>query len=504
VSAGRNLIAGLGGSAWTAIVNLGAVPFYLHYLGIESYALVGFYITLQALFVIVDMGLTPTVSREVAGCLAVGRVDESRSLLKTFEIFYWSVAVIIAVVAFTAAPPFISWWLSSAEIQPDVLKQAATIMVLIIALRCPLGLYQGALTGAERFGLASIINAAFATLTALLTISVLTYVSESITAFFSAQVFVAALYLMTLRLCAKRVIGQHEKRRANFDLSILMRASRFAAGMSAITATSVVFTQMDKLTVSRMLGLESFGYYALAVAVSGALYVLVTPVFNMVYPRMSALFAAKQFHDLEQYYAIATRFMASVILPVGITLAFYSTEVLMIWTGDPVVANNAGPIVRLLALGSTLHAIMYIPYSAQLAFGNTLIPLLTNLLLMSFSIPFLVLLVNEFGAIGAGCAWLGLQTAYLLLGSVVTHRYLLQLSWRDWFGKNVLIQMMVTGISVLVVGGFLQEYIDSNWLRVFSGSLFGAILIVFNVLLFKNTRQIIIGILRRNSTFIHQ
>ena len=42
------------------------VPVYIKYLGIESYGLIGFFASMQAWFALLDMGMTPTLGREIA------------------------------------------------------------------------------------------------------------------------------------------------------------------------------------------------------------------------------------------------------------------------------------------------------------------------------------------------------------------------------------------------------------------------------------------------------
>ena len=66
----RNLLAGLANSVWSALVSLAVVPFYLKYLGIEAYGLIGFFVTTQAILSLLDMGMAPTINREVALCSA--------------------------------------------------------------------------------------------------------------------------------------------------------------------------------------------------------------------------------------------------------------------------------------------------------------------------------------------------------------------------------------------------------------------------------------------------
>ncbi|MFX4408666.1 polysaccharide biosynthesis protein, partial [Acinetobacter baumannii] len=42
------------------------LPLYVKYMGAEAYGLVGFFAMIQALFGLLDFGLTPTISRQTA------------------------------------------------------------------------------------------------------------------------------------------------------------------------------------------------------------------------------------------------------------------------------------------------------------------------------------------------------------------------------------------------------------------------------------------------------
>jgi O-antigen/teichoic acid export membrane protein len=61
-----NLVANFGGSAWTALMGFLFVPLYIKFIGIEAYGLIGLFFVMQALFAVMDMGLSATASREIA------------------------------------------------------------------------------------------------------------------------------------------------------------------------------------------------------------------------------------------------------------------------------------------------------------------------------------------------------------------------------------------------------------------------------------------------------
>src|SRR6266849_10807514 len=155
---GRNLLAGLANSVWTAIVTLAVVPLYLKYLGIEAYGLIGFFATTQALLQILDLGLAPTINREVARCSATGNLGEAGNLLHSLAVIYWGMAGVIVLFIVALAPFIANYWLQSKHLSQETIVHAVMLMGLVIACRWPIGLYQGALMGAQRLTVSSGVN----------------------------------------------------------------------------------------------------------------------------------------------------------------------------------------------------------------------------------------------------------------------------------------------------------------------------------------------------------
>ena len=93
----RNLIANYIGQGWTALMGLAFVPLYIKYLGIESYGLIGIFAVLTAWLSLLDMGMTPTLSREMARFTAGSQSAQSiRDLLRSIEVITFSIAMVIA------------------------------------------------------------------------------------------------------------------------------------------------------------------------------------------------------------------------------------------------------------------------------------------------------------------------------------------------------------------------------------------------------------------------
>lgn len=465
---GRNLLAGLANSIWSALVGLAVVPFYLKYLGIEAYGLIGFFVTTQALFSLLDMGLAPTINREVARHSATGNLKEAGKLLHTLAVVYWGMAGVIALLIVALAPLIAEYWLQSKQLSPQTISHAVMLMGLVVACRWPIGLYQGALIGAQRLTVSSGINMVMATIGSLGAVVVLAFVSPTIEAFFIWQACVGLAYAIIMRWGAWRVIGR--LRDIRFDVNKLKSIWRFSAGMSGVAVSAIILMQLDKVLLSKILSLEDFGRYALAGVVASGLYVLLTPAFNVIYPRLSALVATGDTEKLIDLYRSGTRLLSAVLFPIATVTAVFAEEILNLWTGNPSLASSTAPVVSLFLIGTALNGAMHFPYALQLAYGMTRLPLTINAILVVVMIPTTIFLALQYGAVGGAAAWAVLNGIYLLIGTRLTHRALLKGIGLKWVLWDV---GMPLGMSLLIVGGIgheVREWGYSNYAELLIGS----------------------------------
>src|ERR1700736_6693337 len=119
MSSDRNLIAGVANSLWSAALSVAFVPLYLKYLGMEAYGLIAFFTSAQALLSLLDMGLAPTMNREVARCSAKNNFEEAGPLLHSLSVLYWISAAVIGIAMAVLAPFLASHWLHATSMSQD-------------------------------------------------------------------------------------------------------------------------------------------------------------------------------------------------------------------------------------------------------------------------------------------------------------------------------------------------------------------------------------------------
>jgi O-antigen/teichoic acid export membrane protein len=473
---GVGLLAGLVNSCWAALVGFLVVPQYLKYLGVEAYGLIGFFAMMQAMLSLLDMGMAPTMNREVARHSALGTIKEVRTLLHTLSILYLGVALLIAIAIYLLAPFLALHWLKSGKISPDVLEHAIILMGIVIACRFPIGLYQGALMGKQLQITCSMVNILMVTLGSAGGVMVLAFIVPSIEAFFIWQALVGILQLSILRWAAWNAMG-HEGI-TKFQLASLKKIWRFSVGMSGVAISSIILLQLDKILLSQLLTLEDFGLYSLAVLLASGLSILVMPFFNVTFPYFSSLLASKQPIKILRAYKAGTKILSGVIFAAVFSAAFNAHEIIYLWVQDASIASKVAPLFSLLILGGAINSVMIFPYTLKLAYGRTKISIIIIVSLIFIYAPLTYVLVMNYGAMGGAMGWLILNIIYLFFGSWFTHQYLFQKQALSWVTGDVIFPACIAFVIILI-GNFIFHD-DNALINLIIGGLFFIIAVLVN------------------------
>jgi len=446
-----NLIANFFGSGWSAVMGLAFIPFYINLMGVEAYGLVGVYISLQAIFSILDLGLSQTLGREMSrlSLSSVGH-QQMANTARTLEIIYWASAVLLGSM-FALSSHFIAkFWLNPVQLSSDSVSNSLLIMALVIALRWPLTLYIGGLNGLQRQVSLNVQLAFFATFQGVGAILVLWLIKPTIEAFFLWQGISSLLQVLSIRLGFWRAMPLKV---GHFSLSVLYSIWRFALSMTGISLLAAILTQLDKLVLSKMLSLENFGFYVFASSVASILFRVVSPIFTTYLPRFTQLLTVEDMCSLKNSYHTASQIMAIALVPVACVLSLYAHEVLMLWTQNEQLAEHTYLLVAVLTLGNMLNGLVTVPYALQVAHGWTRFALIQNLLAVVLMVPALFIFVNQYGEVGAAFVWAGLNLLFLLVGVFIMHRKLLSGQWGRWLLEAVICPLFVGSLTVLLFKG---------------------------------------------------
>jgi O-antigen/teichoic acid export membrane protein len=211
----------------------------------------------------------------------------------------------------------------------------------------------------------------------------------------------------------------------------------FSLGMTGITITGMILSQVDKLVLTKLLPLHQFGYYTLASSAASLLPQLVAPLFVAVFPMLSQALVGGDQDEVRGQFHLSAQLTALVVFPAAAVLVLFSHDVLTVWTGTPALAQSSSRALSLLALGALLNSIMAMPYTLQLAHGWTRLSVNINLVLVALTVPYSILATWRWGVVGAASTPVFMNAAYILIGAPLTFRRLMPGAGGRWLLRDV-------------------------------------------------------------------
>jgi O-antigen/teichoic acid export membrane protein len=478
----KNMVANFAGNMWQNLIGLIFIPLYMKFLGMEAWGLIGIFFTIQNISGLLDLGMSNTLSREMARLSALqGREQEMRNLIRTLEIIYWGVAVFAGIAVALLSPVIAHHWVKAELLSGTTITQALLLMGLAITLQMPIGFYSGGLMGMQRQVLLNAITIATSTLRGVGAVLILWLVSPTVQAYFLWQIVVSIINTFLLAMFLKRRLRFGDNK-AVFQKQLFEGIWKFSAGMSGISILSVILSQMDKVILSRILPLEMFGYYVLAWTVATSLGGLFTAVFSSIYPRLTQLVSVNDQDELKRLYHESCQFVSVLILPAAIVIALFSKELLLLWTQSPTKTDNTYRLVSILICGTAINGIMSLPYALQLAFGWTKLSFFKTLIAVILLVPLIIYMAMRYGAIGAASVWLVLNMGMFFFEIPIMHlRLLRKEKWR-WYLQDVCLPLavcvLVAGLGRIVINGPMPQFMMLLNLIIISALTLGTTAII--------------------------
>lgn len=454
----KNILANYISQIYVTLISIFMVPFYVKYMGIEAYGLVGFFAMLQVWFNLLDMGLTPTMARETARFNG-GATDalSLRRLLRAMEGIFIGIALVGCAAMMAGAGSIARSWLNVQQLPLTEVKHAIMLMAAIIALRWVCGLYRGAINGFERIVWLSGFNATIATARFVFIIPFFIYVGASPTEFFSYQLVLAVIEVAVLVIQTYRLLpNTTTMQRTTWQWKPLRDVLKFSLSVAFTGSIWVLVTQTDKLVLSKLLPLAEYAYFMLAVLVASGVMVVSGPISGALVPRMSKLAAEGDDAGLVRLYRNATQLVGVIAVPVALVLAVFAEQVLWAWTGDANVARKAAPVLTLYALGNGILAFGAFPYYLQFAKGDLRLHMIGNLLFLLLLIPALIWATFQYGAVGAAWAWLTTNIVYFSIWIPKVHSRFVKALHAKWLLHDISIIVIVTITSIVLFNNFMS------------------------------------------------
>ena len=446
----RNIAANVLGGGTAAITAFLLIPLQIRQLGLEAYGIIAFLASIQVLFSLFDLGLSPAVTWYVARAGDRAPVTAG-AILRGVGAVYAAIGVALGLALAIAAPWLAADWLRLDTVPTDIAVTVMRLASVALLLRWPVSLLAGLLAGLQQFAPLNVAKAIHAGIN-FAGGAVVLLVWHDVVAF-TAWLVVAAAIELCLYLVAVRVSTHGE--RSGPPSAALGAVWRYGASIAVIGALSLVLTQSDRVVLARLVSTATLGVYAAAYNLLYGLTLIQLFVGSAVFPSFASDFAAANIGRIrDRHHDTAQLTIYLYGLPFALLLAFGET-VLNIFV-PPEAAHSAAPVLVLLAIGFLFNALTAVPYSLTIAGGLSRLPVIVNAVSLAWYLPALVIGVMAYGPVGAAAAWAVLNISYVVTLIPMAQRRLLgggTLAWlRSAFLPFPLVGIVTFGAARLIVG----------------------------------------------------
>jgi O-antigen/teichoic acid export membrane protein len=425
-----NIAVNLGGQIAVLVLALVAARLVFSRLGQDALGLVLFVQTLNVvLAMVLDLGVSSVTVREVAAH-ADADPNYVRDLLRTASSLYWGAYAVMAGLLVIAAPWIATHWVHLHAL--DVGTASSVIRVLGVAAltALPRALYASIFRGLQRMVFNNVVDAGTLLLQQAGTVVIVIRGGG----LFLVVLWLAATYalgIIAYWFLLFRVISLRALM-PGWSEVVVRRNARFSAHMMSISWLAAIHTYVDRLAVSRLLTVATFGWYAFAAMVVGRGTLVAMAISDAAYPSLSNLFTQGNRPRMLAQYRALQDLICYATLPLYAGIA-YLTLPLMTAVFNHQVASALLLPVAVLCLGYYMNGTLTLPYVYSLAVGKPQITSRLSFLAAFIVVPVAVVSIARFGVAGAGLGYLAYHLFFYAVGIPRYCRECLQLPASSWY-----------------------------------------------------------------------
>lgn len=493
----KNILANYAGKLYTILIGVIILPFYLDFLGAEAYGLVGFFVLMQSWMALLDIGMSPTISREVAklrGSTSLKERESFKALLHSLEFVFIGISLIVSIGVLLFNGWLSSTWLKVETLSLSTVSYSIILMGVMVGIRFLSTLYKSGVVGAEEQVWLNVVNVIIATLKFVGVLFILAFISNDVQYFFEYQIVITFLefFIFFTKFYKIVKIGRFK---LYFSYVAIKPIIPFASGIAVTTAIWIILTQLDKTLLSHFLPLAEYGYFMIVAVVANAIMQLIDPISQAILPRMTNLLAQKKDAEMIKVYKKSTQLMAVFIFSVVGIVAVFSYELLYAWTGDIKLSSWAKEILFWYAIGNGITAISAFQYYLQFAHGKLKMHVKYNLFLVAVSIPLISWAAYSYGAIGVALVWFFLNLISFLVWVPWVHHKFAPGIHKEWMLKDIF-PIFLSTLIFLTIARYIGLDLNQSRIVIFLIlCLLGSLLLLINAFTSSEGRTLILKFL---------
>jgi len=477
-----NIIANYIGRVYLMVIGIVMVPIYFSYIGAEAYGLVGFFALIQGWMMLLDLGLSPTIAREVSTIMASESNEkkiEFKYLFHSIEAIFIAISLTITLLIVFGSDFITNRWLKVESLNKESVAYVISLMGIMVGLRFWATLYRSGITASEEQVWYNKANIIINTLKFVGSFLVLKYISSDYVLFFEYQLLIAIIEFLVFSIKFYKIIGIGYFK-LYFSFARVRPVLKFAISIAYTGAVWIFISQLDKLLLSNILSLKEYGYYTLVATIALAIIQVSEPIQFAILPRLTALYEQKKQEEMFSVYKRATQWIAIIIFSVGAIVSYYSYELLYSWTGDAEASLWGKGLLFWYAIANSILGLTTLQVYLQIAYGRLKLNVIYHTLALLFYTPLMFLVAYNYNVENVAQLWFGFVILTLLIWVPIVHAKFAPKVNKDWFFK-IVAPIFVSSLAYVILLNKLNIQLSQNRAVLFAMLLLiGGVLLVIN------------------------
>ena len=255
-----------------------------------------------------------------------------------------------------------------------------------------------------------------------------------------------------------------------------------------------IISYSDKILVAILGSISGLSFYYIAFQVVSKLNEIPSNILLVYYTRFGLSSSNNDRDQLVKDFSSASRIISIIVIPIAINLFMASNFLLKLWLQTESVENIEN-ILNILCFGSMFSCLALPCFSLASAVGKPNYILVNNVCSSIFLILINIVLITNYGIIGAAYSWSIVQFFVLIFMSIKVSKYL-NISFKDYIVKHFLNILLKVGFSLILIYFLLSYFINNITFNLLMSNIC-IIIIIYNFILLPVEKKLLNSLINK-------
>lgn len=397
----RNTIWNFASQATPVAIALVAVPILVRVLGASRFGVLSLIWVLVGYFSFFDFGFGRALTQLTAQRLGTSSEHQIAPLVWSYlflTAFFGLLAAIVVAVG--------SDWLvhRSLSIPTEIERESVTAFMLM-AISLPFAIstpgLRGCLEAYQRFDLVALLRLPSSLALVLGPLATLPF-SKSLVPITAVLVGTRSVAWIAHFFVCRRVMPELKRPQAP-RLALIRAMAGYAGWMTVSNVVAPLMAYLDRFLIGSMISAAAVAYYAAPYDLVTKLSIAPLAVTGVLFPAFAASFTLDP-ERAARLFSQGAKYVILLVLPPATIVAAFAEETLTLGLGAS-FAKEAGPVLKLMAVGVFINSFAQVPFSLIQGVGRPDLTAKLHLVELPFYLAILWLLTTTYGIQGAALAW---------------------------------------------------------------------------------------------------